>query len=103
MIAEQFYDAEEVVRWAADSTRLKGCHTSTRIYDRPCEVSDVFIVARRLKMSGQIDATQYVLFQKFVNGEIEIIPDRFYNKWNDFLLKLGNVMKAKNIIARGTV
>lgn len=101
MIKEPFYDAEQVVQWVSDSNRMKGVHQDNRIYDRPCEVSDIYITVKRLKMSGKINAIQYLLFDKLTRGEIDYVPDRFYDKWKDFLSKLDMALKTKNIIARG--
>ena len=101
MIREPFYDAEEVVRWVSESCKLRGAHMGNRVHDRPCEISDIFIAVKRLKMSGKINAIQCLLFDKITRGEIDYVPDRFYDKWKDFLSKLDLALKQKNIIARG--
>lgn len=103
MIKEPFYDAEEVVQWVSDSNRMRGAHVSNRVYDRPCEVSDILIVAKRLKTTGKINTLQYVMFNKMIHGELEYIPDRLYGKWKDFLSKLDMALRAKQIIVGGAV
>lgn len=101
MMTEPFYDAEEAIMWVYRSSRDKGFYHLSGKVKRPCETSDIVVIAKRLKAEGKITAGQYLIFDKFVKGEIQGIPSGLFDKWNDFVSKMNEALVLKNIVVKG--
>ena len=94
-----FYSAQEAVQWVFNSRRSSSAFVKSRSnIKRPCETSDIIITAKHLKERGEITAGQYLMFDKFVRGEVRKFPDSLAIKWKDFLSKMNDALIKKNIV-----
>lgn len=94
-----FYSAQEAIQWVFNSSRSSPTfRTSRSKIKRPCETSDIIITAKHLKERGEITAGQYLMFDKFVRGDVKKFPDSLAEKWKDFLSKMNNALIKKNIV-----